>query len=277
MIYQINKIKNIIQKQEGVTLLLSILVLSAILAISFSIATILFIEIRTSGDLVRTEGAIYAAEGLSEEVLFKLKRKIGGSFVYSNKLGLVTLDTPIESTTTPLVYETVLGCENNTFEKAARLPVYNSDTPEIGSGYGKIKIENFGDANIDAWICQYRPNGLNDFGDPYASSPCSNRDSNEYWINTTGDVVGTAPGIYVGKHESVVSASNLNWSFDTNKQQEIVMFVPGCTTSVLVKLTGYGSDGVTEKPLPLVGETSVTIKANSAGVSRKMRLTVPKE
>lgn len=277
MTYQINKNKIFIHNQDGVTLLLSILVLSAILAISFSIATILFVEIRNSGDLVRTESAIYAAEGASEEAFFKLKRKVGSTFVYSNKLGLVGVDTPIESTTTPLVYETVLNCENNTFEKAARLPIYDADFPDVGSNYGKIKVENFGDANLEVWVCQYRPNGLNDVGQPYASSPCSHRDSNEYWVNTDGDVVSTSPGSYSAKRQSIVKASSASWILNITRQQEIVMLVPSCTAPVLVKLTGYASDTVTEKPLPLVGETAVTIKANSSGVSRRLRLTIPKE
>ncbi|MCL5774788.1 MAG: hypothetical protein M1333_01085, partial [Patescibacteria group bacterium] len=54
-------------RQSGVTLLLAILVLSAIMAISFSLATIIFIEVRTSGDLVRTEGAIFGADAVSEQ------------------------------------------------------------------------------------------------------------------------------------------------------------------------------------------------------------------
>lgn len=277
MIFQINKNQNFFKNQDGITLLLSILILSAILAISFSIATILFVEIRNSGDLVRTEGAIYAAEGASEEAFFKLKRKVGASFVYSNKLGLVGVEVPTESTNAPLVYEKVLNCENNTFEKAARLPIYNSDYPDIGSNFGKIKVENFGDSNVDIWVCQYRPNGLSDLGQPYASSPCSNRDSNEYWVNLTGDVVSATQGYYGTKHQSIVRASSGTWNLNVTRQQEIVMLVPSCTAPVLIKLTGYASDGITEQPLPLVGETSVNIKANSSGVSRKLHLSIPKD
>ena len=277
MTYQITKKLYKNKAQDGVTLLLAILVLSAILAISFSVATILFVEIRTSGDLVRTEGAIYAAEGVSEEAFFKLKRKVGASFVYSTQLGQVAVTTPVESSTAPLVYELVLGCENNTFEKASRLPIYNSDSPDIGSYYGKIKVENFGDDPVDVWVCEYNPNGLNVLGQPYASSPCSNRDSNEYWVNTYGSVVTGSPGNYSNKHENIVSASSRSWSLNINKQQEIVMQIPSCTSPVLVKLTGYEPDGITQKPLPLVGETAVTVRANTGGVSRRLRLSIPKD
>jgi len=70
-----------LEKQKGVTLLLSILILSAITAIVFSIAAISLNEIRTSGDLTRTEPIIKAVEGLAEDSLFKSVR---GFTVLSN-------------------------------------------------------------------------------------------------------------------------------------------------------------------------------------------------
>src|SRR3989338_7787337 len=79
--------------QAGVTLLLALLVLSAILAIRFSLATILLTEVKSSGDLIRTEPAFYAAEGITEEALYKIKRQVPpGSFAYTTKLGAVVLN-----------------------------------------------------------------------------------------------------------------------------------------------------------------------------------------
>lgn len=49
MIFQISKRNKNIKQQAGVTLLLAILVLSSILAISFSLATITFIEVTQLG------------------------------------------------------------------------------------------------------------------------------------------------------------------------------------------------------------------------------------
>ncbi len=71
-----NKIKATHRNQEGVSLMLAVLVLSAITAISFSLAAIIFIEIRSSGDAVRTEPTLYAAFAVTEEALFQYKRFI---------------------------------------------------------------------------------------------------------------------------------------------------------------------------------------------------------
>ena len=73
-------------------MLLSILVLSAILAISFSLSTILFVEVRNSGDLLRTEGALYGSQSATEEALFNIKRE-PPSFSYSSQEGKVSINT----------------------------------------------------------------------------------------------------------------------------------------------------------------------------------------
>src|SRR5579864_1216596 len=63
-------------RQEGVTLLLGLLILASLLAISFSLASILFIEVRSSSDLLKSESSLYAATGVGEESLFNLKRGV---------------------------------------------------------------------------------------------------------------------------------------------------------------------------------------------------------
>jgi hypothetical protein len=60
--------------QRGVTLLLAILILSAITAIVFSMAAIALNEVKTSADLAKTEPVIKAAEGSAEDSLFKMIR-----------------------------------------------------------------------------------------------------------------------------------------------------------------------------------------------------------
>ncbi len=59
--------------------MLAILVLAAVTAIAFSLATIVFIEVRLAGDALRTEPALYAAFGVTEEALFQYKRFYTGS------------------------------------------------------------------------------------------------------------------------------------------------------------------------------------------------------
>ncbi len=60
--------------ESGVSLMLAVLVLAAITAVAFSLATIVFIEIRSAGDASRTEPALYATFGVTEEALFQYKR-----------------------------------------------------------------------------------------------------------------------------------------------------------------------------------------------------------
>jgi hypothetical protein len=64
------------QSQSGVTLMLAILVLAAVTAVAFSLATIVLIEVRVSGDVLKTEPAMYATMGVTEEALFQYKRFI---------------------------------------------------------------------------------------------------------------------------------------------------------------------------------------------------------
>ena len=66
--------KHNLDSQAGVSLMLSVLVLAAITAISFSLATIVFIELRASGDVARSEPSLYATLGITEEALFQYKR-----------------------------------------------------------------------------------------------------------------------------------------------------------------------------------------------------------
>lgn len=64
------------QSQAGVTLLLAILILAAITAIAFSLAAITTIELRSSGDVLRTEPALYGAQAVTEEAFFKYSRAV---------------------------------------------------------------------------------------------------------------------------------------------------------------------------------------------------------
>src|ERR1700690_2549252 len=62
------------KNQEGVTLLLTILVLVAISALTFSFASIAFNEVKTSGGISDSEPAITGAEAVTEDLLYKSVR-----------------------------------------------------------------------------------------------------------------------------------------------------------------------------------------------------------
>ncbi len=59
------------QKREGITLLLVILVLSALMTISLGIFNIIFTELQISGELSRSFRALYASDQGLEYVLYR--------------------------------------------------------------------------------------------------------------------------------------------------------------------------------------------------------------
>lgn len=98
MIYRGNK--NIIrEKERGITMLLSILILASLSVMVFSLASIVINEIRTSGDLIRTEPNIVAAQAATEDGLYLAMRGLGSlnacsptpaPVIYSNGVSVVT-------------------------------------------------------------------------------------------------------------------------------------------------------------------------------------------
>ena len=78
--------------QAGVSLMLSILVLSGITAIAFSLAAIIFAEIRSAGDVFRTEPALYAVQAVTEEAFYANRPGVG-SLTFTTNLNGVTLTT----------------------------------------------------------------------------------------------------------------------------------------------------------------------------------------
>jgi Tfp pilus assembly protein PilE len=116
--------------QQGVTLLLSILVLAAILAISFSLASVAFVEIRSSGDLVRTEPTYYSADAISEQALFKVKRNATDTqLTYDSNLNKVNL-TSSESFTNTAIFQTTVSKTYNSFTATkSHFPIFDANCP----------------------------------------------------------------------------------------------------------------------------------------------------
>ena len=70
------------KNQSGITMILALLVLGAVTALSFSIAAVTYIELRASGDVLHTEPALYATQGIMEEAIFRIKRGVSGAESY---------------------------------------------------------------------------------------------------------------------------------------------------------------------------------------------------
>jgi hypothetical protein len=278
--------------QQGVTLMLSILVLSAILAISFSLATVLLIEIRTSGDLVKSEPAVFGAEAVIEEALFKVKRGLptcptGAPDCISSTYNAgilsngVILNNPAPTTSriSDLKFRDIVP-RNSTFANTLNsyalfdinCPVPDPSSPDPvckvgGSRYGKVKLTYLDSGNnspLRVYICQFDPsaNPL-DYLPP--SQACSDATGN-YWLLTAKDFPITP-----------TTAENLRtWQLDPNWQQEILVFNPDPAKDIYVQIEAYGP-GATYAPqgIPL-RDTQVDITAGNAGVVRRVRVSIPK-
>lgn len=77
-------------REAGITLMLAVLVLAGITAVAFSIAAIVLVEIRASGDLLRTEPALYAVQSVTEEAFYSTTRNIE-PFPFSTSVNNVNL------------------------------------------------------------------------------------------------------------------------------------------------------------------------------------------
>lgn len=277
--------KETTSKQEGVTLMLSVLVLSAILAIALSLATVIFVEIRSSGDLIRTEPAYYAADAISEEALFKVKRHVPeGQFSYSSSINNVTLTNTQSSTSTPIA-QVIVSKNSSTFanttshykiyDKNCLGPVQGGSTTcqEAGSGYGRIKITVLDTGNSDTlklYLCQfdarksYDPTGTDSTA--YTTIPCSDPDNftDNYWILQAATLT------------SDPSNNTRNISLNPYMQQELIMFDGNSSPSgdIYVQLESFDQND-NAKGLPLAGQQAVDINAGSGGVVRKIRTIIP--
>jgi hypothetical protein len=252
------------RSQSGVTLLLAILILSAIAAISFSIATILNIELRSSGDLARTEPAWYAAGARSEEHLFQIRRKVGeDSFPFTTAINNLTLTGSSSALTDPIQQDRVLSGSASFSTARNRYRIYNPDTSSghnpftDPSGYGKVEVTylNTGaGGQIHIYLCQYNPT---------TSYDCSNPSNGTYMIYQD-----TTP-----LNEGGTILLDGAYGFDPNKQQELIIYGSG-TSDRYVQIKSWDSVG-TPKGLPYFGITAVDIDAQGAAVTRSIRVRIP--
>lgn len=276
------------KKQDGVTLILAILVLAVVLAIGFSLTKITMNEIRSSGDLSRSEPAYYAADAVSEEALFKVKRQVPESSIsYTQKLNNVSLNAPPpkESYQEYPIFQIRVKKPYTSFSNTQiRYPVFNFSCPapdpssnsqvcqKGGSSYGRIKITYLNTGHNDplkAYLCEFDPTwGVDDTGqipNTYRTLPCS--DPND-----------TQSGYWIANGDSLLPESSRDWNFiNPNKQQEIILFNGASVPSgdIVVQVESYDDTKVTGKGLPLVGQKAVEINASFGGVLRKVRTTVP--
>jgi uncharacterized protein (UPF0333 family) len=260
-----------LKSEEGVTLLLGLVIMGSLLAITFSIATVLFVEIRNSNDLVLTETAYMANIAIAEEQIFKVKRGISDSVsTFTNKIGgSVNIDAPIlSSTSSPIIIKTIpKEIVSFTHTQPTTFLVYNSENPTAGSGYGKISIsylETGATQNLYVYLCEFNPS----FGLYSASGtlpptlPCQSPIlSYEYWPY---GVVPLSPG------------TQESWDINPSMQQQIIIFNSNASTKdAYVQIKTFDTDRITTKGLPYAGYKTLNVNAKTGSINRKVEVIIP--
>ncbi len=282
-------------RQQGVTLLLAILVLSSILAISFSVATILFVEVRSSGDLLRTEPSYYGAAAVAEQALYNLKRGINTVHsgqcdtslpnCFSTSVGNTVINSAVTSSIADPVQQDSIPVSpdivGNQFPAAAKHYLfYDPQNPTGGSGYGKLTLTYLSTGNtnhLKVYLCEFDASG----SAGYVTVPCSvpspaDPSKDNYWQPTTGGGQAFA-GADIYPLTSFLGCVNgsCTWILDPSMQQELVVFNPNPGGNpIYIQLETFDSTGQ-PKGIPYFEQTAVDVSSQNSDVGRKIRVMVP--
>lgn len=232
-------------RQKGIAMLLAILVLAAITAVSFSLATIMFVEIRTSGDVFRTEPTLYASEAITEEALFKVKRN--APITYTTCLPVATPCTGVVlNNPPPLVqlYNSSPFVEVISPSTTKQYQIVDPNNVFGGSGYGKL-------------IITLQSTGLS--------------------ATATVDQIDPVSGDRLPSYGSTTLSANIPWTLivQPSYQYELNITNTSSGNSIIVSVDTYASDGTTRQGLPYIGQTVLDIIASYAGLTRKYEVKIP--
>lgn len=234
------------KSQAGVSLLMAILVLASITAISFSLATIVFVEIRSSSDFVRSERALYAAYAVTEEALFKYSRNASFSYLNGasglNNVSLVLTET---STNTSPYTDIIASGSSKQYN------LVDTTDPNGPGNYGGIRVVDVSTNGDTLTVDFYEI-------DP---SPPVGESGRTLLISTT------------------LSAYNQSWEdllLDPNMQYELNLTNSSGTNGISVNIYTYDDVGAS-KGLPNIGEQYVDIIASYLGLTRKYQARIPSQ
>lgn len=277
MIFHNNKLNNnrsskaSANPESGVTLLLALLILGGMTAIAFSLAAIMFIEIRSSSDLQRSEPGLFVTQGILEEAIFKTKRIVPDSEISNDGCpgtGTVSLSCGLNN----VEVETVINAANpsgsttetilpDSIDYATTPNVYYLidatnpflDSNEDGSpdgDYGRVKITNTGQtgthADIQIGVC----------------------------ILDDTDCIGT--GIWDEGPQTLTPGSSVTWDLDNLLAYQInIINNTGGSSVGFAKIESFGPGVTTPKGLPYFGKRLIEVSATYLGLTRKYNALVP--
>ena len=155
-----NSSKLNIKDQRGITLLLAILVLAAIVVVTISFSTLATVEVRTTGDDARSEPAITAAEAGAEDALFEGVRGFSGYISANCANPTVTTLSSNNVTVSNCINYYNPDPYNFTMASAQGeyVYVYNPTNQSANPGYTSISVSVTGggpNANLSVSLCSW--------------------------------------------------------------------------------------------------------------------------
>jgi hypothetical protein len=285
--------------QSGVTLLLAILVLSALVAISFSFASIILVEIRASGDVQRTEPAYYAVQGVVEEVIFKIKRGIlptpaNSSNPYNFDFGACSSDTSVTAganvaTQNSVVLKSGICNRNPQNDVKVIIPpnsdvqttkniytLYDPSNPYTNtysgfpSAYSKIEFDYLSGSASTIYFCP-------------ADKDCSDGSWTTFTINSTTSCIQYYDP---SKVSPVAGCASSPSNIQADKSYQFFVVNSSTTNVSAIRIKSWGPDPQTNpgtpttvvgKGLPSFGQSAVDVTASSLGLTRKYQVIIPNQ
>lgn len=239
--------------------MLAVLVLAAITAISFSLATIVFIELRASRDVVRGEPALYATLGVTEEAMFQYKRFIN----QEGSLGQSSFDVPTCTSSKDIKDVCVIG--GVTLTMPGNQPLTEDDVPRLETVYaGQTKVIPM--YQLGSWSLQYSSVELELV--PIGST--SSLNTSLRWTDQDGNTGEDMIGVLTEGGGSVSSSSIFN-----NRQYELVLQNNSSGENLLVSITTYSPLNEDLKGLPFIAQRVLKVVADYAGLTRVYKVFIP--
>lgn len=247
--------------------MLSVLILAAITAIAFSLATIVFIELRASGDVVRSEPALYATLGISEEAMFQYKRFVGQgasglSFNVTNCLpanqNVCSLGGVTFTANPPqlLSEDSVPRLESVLAGQTKEIPLFHL----LGPGCDEVCSWNPPYSRVELELV------------PIGAGGSASMTAALDWIDTSGETP-SAPVEFATLTEGGGSAATQ--AFFNNHRYTLVL-QNNSSRNMLVSIWTYDrNNSSVERGLPFIGQRVLKIMADYSGVTRTYRVYIP--
>lgn len=258
-------------KQSGVTLLLSMLVLSSIASVAFSLAAVTFIEVRTSGDVQRTEPVYYSDQGIAEEAIFALKRDVStvnfGSNCDTNFISYpapdpsITSETKICNISAQSSVEVIIPASASSYAASRRFYLFDPSNGGTGpGGYSRITITNTSKYNVPirVYICRL---------DRECTSPGA---GTEPWVAAGDDIAQGASRTY---QTPVIDGDS--YSYEVSIINLTTVNLPQVPQDLFAKIDTFAADGVTPKGLPYLNKQAVQIQSTKASLTRRVEVLIP--